>query len=273
MNLSDAIQFTFDHRPTWSTGKGSGTARINANHCLRVLGDIDLTTIESKHINCMSDQLLNEGKKPATVNRITAALSTILKTLRQYGYSIPDPDYVRQKEPKARPLFYSEEEMQKLLETASKLSDFYLLHDSILFSLKTGCRQGEMLELTADCVDLERGEMIFKDTKNGRDHYLPIPKDLYPIINRRMEYSISDRLFEWRDKDQLLRSLKAAQRDAGVPPGKVWHTIRHTTATWLCEKGVPLRAVMGVLNHSNVNTTLRYAKATLKSKADALDLL
>lgn len=273
MNLSDAIQFTFEHRPSWKSGNGAGTARINANHCLRVLGDIDLNTIESRHINCMSDQLLNEGLKPATVNRITAALSTILTTLRQYGYEVPKPEFVRQKEVNARPLFYSEDEMKKLLDTASNLNDAYLLHDSIFFSLKTGCRQGEMLALTRDCIDLERGELVFKDTKNGRDHYLPIPKDLYPVITRRIDYSISEFLFEWRDKDQLLRALKALQVAAGVPPGKVWHTIRHTTATWLCERGVPLRAVMGVLNHSNVNTTLRYAKATLKSKADALDLI
>ena len=273
MNLSDAIQFTFEHRPAWKTGKGAGTARINANHCLRILGDMDLMQIESRHINCMSDQLLNEGKKPGTVNRITAALSTILKTLRQYGYKVPTPEYVRQKESSARPLFYTEDEIQKLIDTAAKLGDYYLLHDSILFSLKTGCRQGEMLALTSDCIDLDAGEIIFKNTKNGKDHYLPIPKDIYPVITRRMEYSTSEFLFEWRDKDQLLRALKNLQVMAGVPAGKVWHTIRHTTATWLCERGVPLRAVMGVLNHSNVATTLRYAKATLKSKADALDLL
>ncbi len=53
----------------------------------------------------------------------------------------------------------------------------------------------------------------------------------------------------------------------------MWHTIRHTAATWMVENGVPIRSVMTVLNHKNINTTLRYAKTTEEAKVAGLEAI
>lgn len=273
MYLSKAIEFTFENRDSWANGKGSQTARINSNHCLRILGDIPVEEIESRHFAVISSQLKKEGKKPGTINRICAALSTVINELRQHGYKLDEPCYKRQKESKGRPGYYSDEQLQALLDTAQKERDGKLLYDSILFSAKTGCRQGELLELTIDDVDFDNLQITFRDVKQGGDHIVPLHKDLIEIIDRRMEYAYSGLLFPWSSADTLRRTFKRVQEEAGVPDTLCWHELRHTVATTLCAKGVPLRTVMGVLGHKNINTTLRYAHVVDKAVVDAVELL
>lgn len=277
MNLNDAINFTCEHRDSWNSGKGAGTARINANHCLRVLGaDLDVLNICTADFTKLSHQLKQEGKAPATINRITAALSTVLTELRCHGYDIPVIHYKRQREPKApRPTFFTEDEINRLCKVATQLPDYYLMHDAIRFASLTGCRQGEMLKLKDTDVDFAAMTITFNDTKTEDFRTIHIHADLVPILERRISVRIDHHLFPFRDKDHLLRLFKQLKTMAGMNPndGRVWHSIRHSTATWLVERNAPLRAVMGVLGHSRVETTLRYSKASARSVAAAIDLL
>lgn len=275
MRLADAVEFCFQHRDAWIYGSGAATARINAGHVVRILGpDLDVNDIKTEHFATLTSVLLGEGKAGSTINRITTALSTILNELRQNGISAAKVEFKRQKESRPRPAYFREEEVDKMLLKSIELEDYMLLHDSILFSIKTGCRQGEMLQLTVDDIDMEKREIVFRDTKNGTDHWLKMHDDLIPILERRLQYRINSELFPWRDKDQLLRAFKALARAAQVPlEGRVWHSLRHSVATWLCERQVPLRTVMGVLNHKRVETTLKYAKASDRAVAAAIDVL
>lgn len=274
MNLQEAIHFTRSNRDSWRDGKGAGTARINSDHVIRILGaDLPIEGIATKHFTELTRKLKEEGKAPATVNRCTAALSTVLSELRQNGIDAPRVEYKRQKESKGRPEFYTEEEIALLLEESKHEGDYMLLHDSILFAVKTGCRQGELLKLTFDNVDLEERSITFVDVKTDGDHVIHMHPDLVEVIERRKVYAINNEVFQWRDKDQLLRALRALQKRCGIDKNKCWHTFRHTTATWLLERNVPIRAVMGVLGHANINTTLRYGKFTDRSIAAAIELI
>ena len=277
MNLRDAVNFTFENRESWNSGRGAGTARINANHVLRILGDeIQVQDIRTQHFTQLTQALKAEGKAPATINRISAALSTVLSELRCHGYDIPDVHYKRQREPKApRPTFFTEEEIERLCVAAEGLTDYYLMHDAIRFASLTGCRQGEMLKLRDKDVDFDNLTITFTNTKTEDFRTVHMHADLVPILQRRVAVRIDRDLFPFRDKDQLLRAFKTVKAAAGLDPndGRVWHSIRHSTATWLVERNAPLRAVMGVLGHSRVETTLRYAKASDRSVAAAIDLL
>jgi integrase len=277
MNLLEAIEFTREHRDAWREGRGAATARINSNHCVRILGaDLPIDEVASKHFAQLTTQLKKEGKAPATINRITAALSTVITELRQHGFKLDEVAYKRQVEPKGRPGFYTEDEIQKMLSAASKWPDHMLMHDSLLFAIKTGCRQRELLTLTIHDVDFDNQLITFRDVKTAHstginDHSIKMHDDLIPALARRFDALIGKELFAWRDKDQLLRRLRTLQREAGITEDRCWHSLRHTTATWLLERDVPIRAVMGVLNHSNINTTLRYAKYTDRAVAAAID--
>jgi integrase len=274
MNLKDAYELAFDSRETWSEGGGAKAARINANHVLRILGeDIDVDDVRTVHFTQLTNKLRKEGKAKSTINRVCSSLSTLLSELRILGYELPPVKFKRQSEKPGRPDFFTEQEIAAILQVAKERTDGMLLHDTILFAFKTGCRQGELRKLTEENVSIRKRLVSFLDTKAGRDHHLKMHDDLVPVIERRIASKVDERLFPWDHPRLLLDAFKEACSAAGVPPGRVFHTIRHTTATLLCERGVPIRAVMGVLGHSNVQTTLRYAKASDKSVAAAIDML
>jgi integrase len=274
VNLQEAVNFTIANRDSWSTGKGAVTAQINARHAVRILGaDLPIADLETKHFVQISKQLKAEGKAAGTINRVTAALSTILTELRQNGLPAPKVEFKRQKEPKCRPGYYTQEEVDRMLSAAWHHKDAFLLHDSILFAIKTGCRQSEMLNLNYNDIDFDNNTITFRDVKTDGDHIIHLHPDLLPVFKRREEFSIGCEVFPWANKDQLLRALRKLQDETGVPQDRCWHSLRHTTATWLLERNVPIRAVMGVLNHTNINTTLRYAKYTDRSVAAAIELI
>lgn len=275
MNLSEAIEFTFKYRPQWINGKGQ-TNRINTAHGLRLLGDVDVSTIKPMHFTRLQQDLLAEGKAPATANRICAAIHTVLTELHLNDLLPVVPTYRRLKEPPSQRGYFTRDEVDLLIENAPRIKPHgSLLQDSIRFSVMTGCRQGELLDLTWDDVDLDERTIKFSETKNGTDHLITITDALLPLMERMYRERVDDLVFGgWRDKDELLRRFKQLKKLCRLPVDKrVWHSLRHTTGTWMVEAGVPIRSVMSVLNHKSIETTLRYAKGTQSAIADAMQTI
>lgn len=277
MNLLEAVNFTFANRESWANGAGAGTNRINSNHFLKILGaEMDANDVRPRHFAQIQQVLREEGKSNGTINRVCAALSTVLNELYLNDLVDRKATYRRLKEKRGRAGYYSMDEIDSMLGACVVLEphECQLMRDSIEFSFKLGNRQGELLELMWEHVDFEAKTVTFVDTKNGEDHRLPLKDDLLALLKRRYEERIDDGLvFPWGSKHTLLRRFRKVQKAADLDRSRCWHHIRHSTGTHLVSQGVPLRAVMGVLNHKNVNTTLRYAKNTDTAIKNALDLL
>lgn len=280
MNLAEAIEFTKQNRRQWKTSKGPETIRINCAHGLRVLGDIPVSSIKRRHFLALQHQLESEGLSPATTNRVCAAVHTVLSFMHLNEFIDAVPTYERLPEPPSNRSYYTREEITAFINRATELpDDGQLLQDSIKFALWLAERQGEMLKLTWSDVDLENRTVSFYDTKNNTNHELPLRNsDCYEMLCRRYAERIDDDLvFPWTDRHALLRRFKRLKKLCGHCPvadkHRMWHTIRHTAATWMVEQGVPIRSVMTVLNHKNINTTLRYAKTTDEAKAAGLDAI
>ena len=56
-------------------------------------------------------------------------------------------------------------------------------------------------------------------------------------------------------------------------PYRTFHTLRHTTATWLLRDTGNIRIVQGVLGHSNINVTTKYAHLVNNETQNALSHL
>jgi hypothetical protein len=52
-----------------------------------------------------------------------------------------------------------------------------------------------------------------------------------------------------------------------------WHTLRHTFASHLATRGVPLNAVQQLMGHSTITTTMRYAHLAPSTLRAAIDLM
>ena len=275
-----AMDYTFQTRHSWRHGNGSKTSRINCNHFTRLRGaSFPIKKISQPIISQVCIELEDEGKSDATINRVVSAISTVLNHLSFDGLIESAPKFRRRKESEGRVLWYTKDEVIKLSLLSTDVFMRDDLSDIIKFAAYTGMRQGEILKIRAKDIDLVSnkihvGGVPTQLTKAKNWRAIPIHDSILPMIHNRCEsVNRSDtQLFgdEWRDKDQLLRAFKKVNRLLPKDEAYVFHTLRHSYATWLAEAAVPIRSIMALCGHKRIETTLRYAKATDAALTDAM---
>ena len=126
----------------------------------------------------------------------------------------------------------------------------------VILALHTAGRAGALLALTWDRVDLDRRLIDLRDptraaTRKGRAT-VPINDTLLPALTDAHKLHTTEWVIEYAG--QRVGSVKHGFRDAvsragiaGVTP----HTLRHTAATWMAQKGVSLWDIAGFLGHSS----------------------
>ena len=285
MNLREAYDLAWSVRAKWIHSRGKGTLVINMNHVLRILGeDMDISKIKPSTYTKLGQQLLSEGKATGTANRIMANLHTCLVECHLEDELDNVPTYRRLPEPPASKDFYTKEEIKTLLETSLKLErDAAVMQRCLLFFYYTGCRKGELLSLKWkdtdrwgrewQCVDLVNRRIIFLDTKNGEHHEIYIHEELMPMLSEMSHERIDDDNLFKISRDRLNNRMNDLKTATGIGGRRAIHKLRHTTATHLVDSGVEIRAIQALLNHSNIETTLKYAKATEEVKARAVKTL
>ena len=289
--LDKTFELAMTTREKWINGAGRSAVQTNRGHCQRILGaDFDIREIRPSTFTMLANQLMAEGKKAATANRIMACLHTALVEAHLEELIDHVPTYRRKPEPKPRKEFYSPTELKLLLESALTMPlDAELLHRTIKFFYLTGCRKGELLKLRWEgydkdgdfykCVDFENEEITFLDVKTGGNHTIAMHPDLKEMLLEMYHERLSnDEVFEWRGPDALNRRMKHLCKKCGVgiiegKSSRFIHAIRHTTATHLVEANVPIKNIQGLLNHADPKTTNGYAKNTDKSIAFAISNL
>jgi len=158
-----------------------------------------------------------------------------------------------------RILTFAEE--QKLLENSPPY-----LKDIIKIALNTGMRQGEILSLLWDWVDLENNIILLPQThtKSKKQRLIPINSVVRSILlERKIKWAVSEFVFPnssdySKHLKEVKKSFKTACRLSGIT-GLTFHDLRHTCATRLVEANVPLHAVTKLLGHSSVKVTERYS--------------
>ncbi len=192
-----------------------------------------------------------------------------------------DPPKVQRQEMKV----LSGEQARVLLETAKgdRLEALYIL------AITTGMRQGELLALRWRDVDLEDGTLRVTATMQRISKRGICPSEpktagsrrqialtgmavsaLRHHRNRQLEERLSAAVMAWQDNDLVFcnhygrpiessnltrRSFHPLLAKAGLPRIR-FHDLRHTAATLLLRKRVPVKVVSEMLGHSQVGITL-----------------
>ena len=275
-----AMDYTFKTRHSWRHGSGAVPARINCGHFTRLRGlSFPIKKVTQPIITQVCIELEDEGKADATINRVVSAVSTVLNHCAFDGLIDSAPKFRRRKESEGRVLWYTKDEVDKLSLLSTDVFMREDLRDIIMFAAYTGMRQGEILKIRKKDIDLVAnkihvGGVPTQQTKSKNWRAIPIHDKIMDIVvSRCSQSSRSDvQLFgdEWRDKDQLLRAFRKVNRLLPKEDSYVFHTLRHSYATWLAEAGVPIRSIMALCGHKRIETTLRYAKATDAALTDAM---
>lgn len=277
-----ALDYTIKTRHTWRHGNGRGTAVINTGHFTRLRGrSFPVGRINQACISQVSIELEEEGKSDATINRIVSAVSTVLNHCAMDELIPSAPKLRRRKEVEHRLTWFTKDEVEGLAYGSLDPFDRRDLSDLTVVAAYTGMRQGELLTLKAQDIDLSQrlvhvGGRPGFTAKAGNYRAIPIHDRVMDVLATRMEaVGPNVRIFgdEWRDKDQLLRAFKKVRNYIGKDDSYVFHSLRHSFGTWCAEAGVPMRTLMDLMGHKRIETTLRYAKTTDKARVDAISLI
>lgn len=226
-----------------------------------------------------------------TINKELVMLSAAANYVIQYE-EIPLHNPVagkKFKEIKKQYYWLSEDEAKNLIKAASSEPKAEHLQDYIIISLSTGMRSGEVLGLQLDHIDLNKSIIYLPTTKSEQPHEIPITDSVLAAIERRLKFIKKHLIFtKWlfchengNQIKSVKRSFKTACRRAGIPitdqkkgiQGFRMHDQRHTTASWLVSKGVPLYKVQDLLNHASIKTTERYAHLAPDARGETVSKL
>lgn len=168
------------------------------------------------------------------------------------------------------PNVLSEKEIEYLLNAVHNLKHKCML----LLIYSAGLRKGELLRLRVRDLNVYRKCIFVKDTKGGKDRYTFLSDIAQNYLKEyKKQYKPKYWLFEGQTGNQYsassLQSIFCQARQlSGVNPYVTIHGLRHSFATHLVERGVPLHVVRELLGHSNIKTTEIYLHISNKYRRE-----
>ena len=161
---------------------------------------------------------------------------------------------------------------QHILETrdaAGRIPDLEWLHRMIPVAVSTGLRRGELVALQWEDVDLagrtlhvrHRGDFR---TKGNAERRIPLRGDAERVLAQMHRPGISGPVFTDRNGkpirlDRVTKRFKDMARKAKLDKRIHFHSLRHTTGSWLSMRGVPMRHIQAILGHSSTSVTEMYS--------------
>ncbi|MCR9290993.1 MAG: site-specific integrase [Bacteroidetes bacterium] len=174
----------------------------------------------------------------------------------------------RPRKSKRLPGVFSEEEVISLFKVVHNIK-----HKTILMIIySAGLRIGESIRLRKEDLDFHRKTVFIKAGKGKKDRYSVLSDKVITLLKSYFEaYTPAYWLFEGQDGGQYsTRSIQQIFRRAvaksGVNPFTTVHTLRHSFATHLLERGIDLRYIKELLGHSSSETTAIYTHITRKAR-------
>jgi integrase len=149
----------------------------------------------------------------------------------------------------------------------------------VIISAHTGLRQMELLTLRWSQIDFKGKTLIldnqFSITKSKRVRAIPLNLTALQIFTKlEINKGNNDLIFSRNGyifKQNFIGSIfKGYVIKAGLNPKLHWHSLRHTCASWLIQKGVPIFSVQTILGHADIQTTSIYTHIRNEDLSEAL---
>ena len=221
-----------------------------------------LVEITSPMVAAYRDHLSKAGLTNATVNRKLSALSVMLKLAAEKGAIATLPYAKRLPDGQHRIRYLDEREAKRLVAYLGHIDDE--AGDLAEFLIGTGMRvRQEALRLRVRDIERVKGRLHLniRDGKGAKPRTVPATRRVQEIVEARMELARAEgRPSLWRTEyTPFYRKVVKAREDLELGEEVNVHTLRHTCASWMVQRGVPLADVQHWMGHTNIQTTLRYA--------------
>ena len=266
--LKEAVNAT--RNAVWRGTKAEKTAIRNSEAVINFFGaDISVKVINTEKVQKFIDAMRTKGNSNATINRKTAALSKVLRYSYQNDKIDKIPYIPRQKEALKDDRYLSEEEEATMMRLFKQLGMDHMA-DLCTFLIYTGARISEARSLTRSCI--HGTFIVFYDTKNGSNHSVPLNAKAEAALERQLSRCGGDVIFPY-SYDQIENRFKRVTEMMGIDDTVTIHTLRHTFGSRLVQKGVHIQTVSKLMNHSNLQVTMRYAHLAPSNLESAVEVL
>ena len=211
-----------------------------------------------------------------TLNRYLTALGALFTWARRTrllprGFESPTRHVEKLPENRGRVRYLTDEERTRLL-TACRASSWPRLYAMVLLALTSGARKGELLSLRWCDVDLDRGEAVLQDTKNGDRRVLvllpAVSEELTRFAPRDARTSlalVSRSRLRPSQPYAVSGVFREAMQAAGIRNFR-FHDLRHTAASYLAQHGASLLEIAATLGHRQLGMVRRNAHLNTYSR-------
>ena len=240
------------------------------------LGDKEIETVDHLSLRRFLAQLRTKNYSKRTIARKLASLRSLFRFLFREGYIKKNPITAisTPKLDKKLPVFLDTAKIDKLLSAPSD-QDLSGLRDRALLETlySSGLRVSELVGLDIDDVDFISG-VIKVLGKGSKERIVPIGEPalnaITKYIDKRGEAKVKEdkaiflntrgrRITDRSIRRILDTHIKTCSIVEKVSP----HSLRHSFATHLLDRGADLRSVQELLGHMNLSTTQIYTHVTM----------
>lgn len=255
---------------------------ILASSLIPFFGRTQIGHIRAHHIERYKVKLIEDGLTNKTIRNRLTVLNKCIRT----GYewlNLPGapPKINWPRCASFRTDYLSADECAILLSHAGGP-----IYEMILTALRTGMRQGELKGLQWSSIDWQNRSLAIRHSrddyikqllppKGNRERHIPLDIDVYAMLHRRKGHTgfvfvrSNGQPF---NKDVMNDSIRRLCKKAGLRTIG-WHTLRHTFASHLAMRGVPMPAIKELMGHTSIVTTMRYAHVAPSTLRTAIDML
>jgi len=253
---------------------------LSFRQLLNFIGDIYLKKISVRQVQEFLSMTHKRTEKGAELYLHT--LKAAFNRAVDWGY-ISDNPFKKAKLPKSQknyPIFIKEDELNLILNQTNNEELKLLFH----IAFNTGMRLGELTNLKWENVDLKSESIFVKNdnsfsTKSRKDRIIPMSVKVLELFhekfssNEKEVYVFSNsRGIKFND-DYVSKSFKRAVRKAELNDKIHFHTLRHSFASRLVQKGASIYMVKELLGHSDVTTTQIYSHLEQSNLREVIKLL
>jgi len=237
------------------------TYRNEFAQLLQVLKNIEVQNLEPQHIQRYLLYCMKNGLKENSVHSRLNALKFYFEQILhrdKFFFEIPRP-----KKPILLPKLLNETELRKLFNALTNKK-----HKAMLFTAySAGLRVSEITNLKMVHIDSKRMQIFIERAKGKKDRYVNLSPVLLDILRSYIkEYKPKPRVFLFESEQTgsayvprtIQQIFTNAKNKAGIRKEIGIHSLRHSFATHLLDKGTDIKYIKELLGHFNIRTTERY---------------
>jgi len=236
----------------------------------KAIGKKPLKEITIFDLEKIKSKMEKEGKSPKTVQHILAtirqAFNRAINTEIFVGLN-PVSKIKFQKLNNKRMRYLTQEEADNLLSALNEKS--HQVHDMALLSLHTGMRASEIFKLRGKDIDIRQGGIHVTDTKNTESRYVYMSnavKSMFKLLNKDNKSTL---IFPDAKGNQIKaisntfsRVVESLGLNKDITDDRdkvVYHTMRHSFASWQVQAGMDLYTLQKLMGHKSFQMVQRYA--------------